>query len=245
MSKYINELVEKIEQIKEAGWHETTRVGNTGIGKTFEDLLEKSEDNISSPDFYDIEIKTHEAASSSMLTLFTKSPTYPRNANTLLRTNYGKKDEYGNMILHTTVSGNRRTNSTAYAYDFLITIDERNAAVRLAVFDKQGVLVNDSVYWSFTALEKQIIRKLNTIAIVSAVSKNNNGRKYYKYTHIDIVTGLGISGLIDGIKNGDLKVDIRIGAYHRGPNTGKTHDHGTGFRINTEKLLRYAEVRRI
>ena len=245
MSSYIAELVEKVEQIKKAGWHETTRIGNTGIGKTFEDLLEKEEDNISSPDFYDIEIKTHEVASSSMLTLFTKSPTYPRNANTLLRTNYGKVDEYGNKILHTTVSGNRRTNSSAYDYDFQIEIDYANEAVRLAVFDKSKLLVNDSVYWSFTALENQIMRKLNTTAVVSAESKIETGRKYYRYTHIDLVTGLSIDGLLDGIEQGDLKVDIRIGAYHRGPNIGKTHDHGTGFRINTIKLLKYANVARI
>lgn len=31
-------------------------------------------------------------------------------------------------------------------------------------------------------------------------------------------------------------LDIRIGAYRQGSSMGKTHDHGSGFRINKNKL---------
>ena len=31
-------------------------------------------------------------------------------------------------------------------------------------------------------------------------------------------------------------IDIRIGSYKSGKNLGKTHDHGTGFRIKPEDL---------
>lgn len=245
MSKYVNELKEVFKEITNAGWHETTRKGNTGIGKTFEDLLKKEEDNHDLPDFYDIEIKTHEKASASMITLFTKSPTNPRGANTILREKFGKVDQYGNKILHATVSGNKLTDSREYEYDFQAEVDWESRVVKLLVYDKQKNLVHDSVYWSFDALQKQIERKLNYLAIISAKSKEENGKKYYYYYDIDLVTGLTVEKLCEAIKNGDLKVDIRIGAYHSGKNKGKTHDHGTGFRINMGKLLKYAEVNRI
>ena len=32
-------------------------------------------------------------------------------------------------------------------------------------------------------------------------------------------------------ETGKIYVDLRIGQYHNGKNKGKTHDHGTGFRI--------------
>lgn len=245
MSKHLGELVEVMEEISNAGWHKSTRKGNTGIGKTFEDLLKKEEDNHDLPDFHDIEIKTHETASASMLTMFTKSPTYPRGANTMLRNNYGKEDEYGNNVLHVTVSGNRKTDSLMYDYDFKAEVDRDERIVKLLVYNKNGELVDSSVYWSFDSLEKQITRKLKFLAIISAESKEENGNKFYRYNDVDLVTELNIEGLCDGIENGDIKIDIRIGAYKTGKNEGKTHDHGTGFRINTERLLHYSNVENI
>ena len=85
MNKHLEELIEVVENIIEAGWHPSSRKGSTGIGKTFEDLLGKEEDNHDLPDFHDIEIKTRDKASNSMITLFTKSPSYPKGANTFLR----------------------------------------------------------------------------------------------------------------------------------------------------------------
>lgn len=245
MSKYINDLKEVMVKIKSAGWHNATRTGNTGIGKTFEDLLDKEEDNLDSPDFFDIEIKTHESISDSMITLFTKSPTYPRSANTYLRNNYGKLDKYGNKILHTTVSATQITNSYEYSFDFKIGIDYNEEIIRLEVYNKDKVLIDNSVFWSFVNLENQIKKKLSTIAIVSAESRILNGKKQYRYNEIDIVTELTILNLINAIENGDLKIDIRIGAYHMGPKKGKTHDHGTGFRILFNNLLRYASVEKL
>lgn len=37
-------------------------------------------------------------------------------------------------------------------------------------------------------------------------------------------------------------IDIRIGVYASGKNKGKTHDHGTAFRIKLERLLQYATI---
>ena len=243
MSEHLELLKENMKNIIDGGWYESKRKGNTGIGKTFEDLLEKKEDNYDAPDFYDIEIKTHETAAKSLLTLFTKSPTYPRRANTHLRETYGKADEYGNHILHQTVSGNRKSNSNSYNYDFKINVDWEKQLLILEVYDKKDNLVDNSVYWSFESLKKQIEKKLKYVAVVSAVSKIEDGVKYYKYDKADLLTDLTVKSLCQGIENGDIKVDIRIGVYQSGKNKGKTHDHGTAFRINIEKLLSYGEVK--
>ncbi|MGF3115368.1 MvaI/BcnI family restriction endonuclease [Facklamia sp. P12937] len=242
MSEHLELLKEAIQNIIDGGWFESKRKGNTGIGKTFEDLLEKEEDNLDAPDFYDIEIKTHETAAGALLTLFTKSPTYPRGANTMLRNKYGKPDKYGNNILHQTVSGENKTNSKIYNYDFKINVDWKDQKLKLEVYDKMKILIDDSVYWSFDSIEKQLKKKLKYVAVISAESKIENGLKYYKYNSAQLLTDLTVTSLCKGIENGDVKIDIRIGAYHSGKNKGKTHDHGTGFRINISKLLEYGEL---
>ena len=48
--KTFDELVEGIKELKEHGFVKTHRSGNTGIGKTLEDLLGIEENNITGPD---------------------------------------------------------------------------------------------------------------------------------------------------------------------------------------------------
>ena len=43
------ELIKKLKSIKEMGYVKTHRTGNTGIGKTLEDLLEITENNVPGP----------------------------------------------------------------------------------------------------------------------------------------------------------------------------------------------------
>ena len=73
----------KIQGIKQRGFLPTHRKGPTGIGKTLEDLLGITENNIAGPDFSIYELKTGRKDSGSMLTLFTKSPE-PIGANNQL-----------------------------------------------------------------------------------------------------------------------------------------------------------------
>lgn len=238
----LEELKSSFQTIKDAGWHETRRIGNTGIGKTFEDLLDKEEDNQDLPDFYDIEIKTHDKDGASLVTLFTKAPSNPRGANTYLREKFGKNDEFGNKILHQTISATQPTTSNIYKYLFQIKVDWKAKRVYLLVFTQSGELVDNHVFWTFQDMETQLTRKLKKIALVSANKKEEEGKVYYKYNSIQLVTGLNIENLIRAVECGDVKIDIRIGAYKTGKNKGKTHDHGTGFRISERNLIKYAEV---
>lgn len=46
-----------------------------------------------------------------------------------------------------------------------------------------------------------------------------------------MVEGFSATKIIDLLRTGSIYVDLRIGQYHGGTKDGKTHDHGTGFRI--------------
>ncbi|OYD16208.1 hypothetical protein CH333_03940 [candidate division WOR-3 bacterium JGI_Cruoil_03_44_89] len=87
------------------GYVKTHRAGNTGIGKTLEDLLGIKENNVPGPNAAMIELKSARKNASSMLTLFTKSP-LPRKANSVLLERFGYESTRRNKRkeLHTTVN---------------------------------------------------------------------------------------------------------------------------------------------
>ncbi|MHC1588249.1 MAG: MvaI/BcnI family restriction endonuclease [Methermicoccaceae archaeon] len=99
------QVVKRLKEIKDMGYVRTHRAGDTGIGKTLEDLLGIHENNIPGPDAQQIELKAARKGSKSMITLFTKSP-MPKNANPLLLRRYGYPSARGNRRkeLHTTVN---------------------------------------------------------------------------------------------------------------------------------------------
>lgn len=244
MSENYEELKTIFNDIKSLGWVESHRSGDTGIGKTFEDLLNKEEDNLSLPDFKDIEIKSQRNSSESMITLFTKSPDYPAGVNTLLRENFGStSEEYdGLKILHTTINA-VRFNTHRSGYDFKIKIDRENEKLIIQIKEHStNEIVFENAYWTFDNIRKALTTKLKNLAIVGADEKKENGKNYFKFTNIQLIVGLTLDNFLEALENEDIFVDIRIGVYHSGKNKGKTHDHGTGFRIKLKDLLKYAKI---
>ena len=238
-----NELIEAFKIIKERGWIETRRHGDQALGNAFEDLLDVPENNSSEADFHGIEFKSQRITSSALMTLFSKAPTYPRAVNTKIRLEYGvEESEHGQMILNTTFTGNRE-NSHRGGYNFKARVDRENSKIHLEIRDQSsGVLEDLEVWWGFSVLEKALEKKLKTIAILHGEEKVENGKRYVKYTKMDILTGLTVEKMVSAIEDGELFIDIRLGVYLTGKNIGKTHDHGTAFRIKLDKLLSYGDV---
>ena len=86
-------FIKDFKIIRSKGFYQSHRKHNTGIGKTFEDVMEVEENNLETADYMGcIELKSQRHYTGSMLTLFTKSPSYPKGVNTLLRDRYGNRD---------------------------------------------------------------------------------------------------------------------------------------------------------
>ena len=229
-TKYLDTLVSEFNRIKNLGYIPATRKGSTAIGKTFEDILGKREDNFPGPDFGDIEIKTQREVSNSYITLFTKAPDYPRKANNYLRENYGYPlPEYNNMnILHTSLFGNTLNNM-----NLKIFVDRAKKKVFIANE------VETIAYYTFTNLYEKFHLKLRNLAVISAFAQNNNGFEYFHYIAFNFYFNPSFERFLTLLENGQIMVDIRIGVYHNPEkaNYGKTHDHGTAFRIKAINLL--------
>lgn len=233
-SEHLEDFKRRFKIIKNKGFIQSSRTSNTGIGKTFEDLLEKKEDNLSEADFGDIEIKTQRERSNSYVTLFTKSPTYPRAANTHLRLNYGTEDSgYGLKILHTSIFGNKY-NTFADKYGFKFIVDREKRIMFISIKElSSGLIIDESAYYSFDLLEQAISKKLKKVAYVTAESREGaNGEEFY-YKSVELLYRPNFDKFICLIEDGTIMIDIRIGVFHNKEKRtyGKTHDHGTGFRI--------------
>lgn len=229
------------ERVKKLGFRVSHRASNTGIGKTYEDLLGVAENNLKEPDLHGFEVKSQRSYSGSYVTIFTKSPTLPKGANTILRDKYGGWDEkYPDLkVLHTSIFANK-FNSHKSGYRFSLSINDDEQKLYLIIADENENIIDRSTYWTYEVLEKAIIAKLSRLAYVSAETKTNNlGQEEFWFNKATIFSGLKpFSNFLSLLKEGVIMFDIRIGAYKTGIKRGYPHDHGSGFRIKKQDMAR-------
>lgn len=245
MVKILQEFKEDFEKVRKAGFIESHRSHNTGIGKTFEDLVNVVENNKQEVDYLDeLELKSSRELSQSMITLFTKAPSHPPQANTLLRLKFGKDDK-GQKILHTTIPGNK-FNTFLGRYGFKLNINEKEKRIYILVKDlKSDTLIDFECYYTFEDLKKIIDKKSKNIAFVTAKIKKEDEKEFFHFEKAILLTGLTFDKFLKAIKEGDIFYDIRIGVYRSGKNKGNTHDHGSGFRIRKNKIRQVFKVSEI
>lgn len=216
-------MLDTIKKIERLGYIKTHRVGNTGIGKTLEDLLGIKENNIPGPNGKMIELKSARKTSTSMLTLFTKSP-LPAKANSVLVNLVGYKVKSDRKELHTTLNA-KSYNKLKGKIGLKIGVKKN----KIVILDSKG---KEYGYWDKEALRSSFERKLPKIVYVKAETKGSGKNEEFWFNEAWLLSGFSFVNFVKLLKQGVILVDIRIGQYAN----GKTHDHGTGFRINPKKL---------
>ncbi len=220
-----SKLIKKLKAIKKMGYVETHRAGNTGIGKTLEDLLGIEENNIPGPNAAMIELKSARKNVSSMLTLFTKSP-LPSKANSVLLERFGYESSRGNKRkeLHTTVNAvnyNQLKGKPGFKSD--IQKD------RVNLITAKNEIVG---YWDKETLKNSFERKPPKLLYVKAETRGSGSNEEFWFNEAWLLSGFDFDNFTQLLKEGTILVDIRIGQYP----DGRSHDHGTGFRVFPVKL---------
>lgn len=215
----------------------THRLGNTGIGKTLEDLLGIAENNIQGPDTKETELKAARKNSASMLTLFTKSP-LPLGVNADLLRKYGyASDKDGEKILHCTLSMSTNTSIRGKSGLKLSTINENGTnKICIQSFDNKT-----EAFWTKEILENAFLKKYKSgqLYYVKADSRGTGINEEFFFNEAWFLKGFNFSNFVKFLQEGTVKIDIRIGQYP----DGRTHDHGTGFRIFPRDLDRCFDKR--
>jgi hypothetical protein len=230
-----HKVIKEFKRIKSMGYIKSRRKNDTGIGKTFEDYLGVDENNLKDPDFAGYEIKSHRKSSSSYVTLFTKSPSKPKKANSLLREKFGTPEgKLGVKTIRTSVFSNK-WNTYQGEYSFRITVNRSSKTIDLISKPINNKKITVECSWDFSEI-KTAFSKLKSLFFVTAEREKKRIHEYFHYTNATIFNQPTFEKLICLIENGKMMVDIRLGVYSSGRNQGKAHDHGTGFRIKSDDL---------
>ena len=191
------------------------------------------ENNLAEPDLFGFEIKAHREEANSYVTLFTKAPTFPKKLILILIISMenliqSQKKKIGLNKLHTSIFANSY-NTFANKLSFKLINDRVQKTVRIGVYDKDThTLIDDTVGYNYDALEKILKIKLHNLFYVGAKRRYNcKGVEEFNFNTAEIYTEPSFEKFLDLIDDGTIMFDIRIGSYAN----GKTHDHGSGFRI--------------
>ncbi|WP_368996756.1 MvaI/BcnI family restriction endonuclease [Caldifermentibacillus hisashii] len=225
------EFIEDFNKIK-GKRYKTNRKGNTGIGKTFEDIVGVEENNNLPIDYKGfIELKSQRAYTGSLLTLFTKSPN-PYGVMARIRDTYGELDPKKGLtnILHSTAK-HSSFNTYKGKLGFKLEIDRKNQKLLLHIKDLAtgNLLFNhgDQVYWDLSDLQEIVETKCRNIAYVMGKSEKINGEEYFTFTKAVLLSGLTFESFLHLIEKDVIVFDIRHGTH----SNGTPHDHGPAFRI--------------
>ncbi len=227
-----DELIEGLNELKEKGFVKTHRAGDTGIGKTLEDLLGIEENNIQGPDGEDTELKAARKNSASMLTLFTKSP-LPRGINSKLRAEYGYPDENhpDKLVLRTTIDSVDFNTIKGKKGFMIVSKKDRIEIVPGRAPKKFPDMPNP--YWPKEDIENSIKKKYKkSLLYVKADHRGAGAEEEFHFNAAYLLQGFDFAKFAQSLKDGILKVDIRLGLYAN----GDFHDHGTGVRIKPSML---------
>jgi hypothetical protein len=240
-------IIAEFKRVKALGFVKSNRKHNTGIGKTFEDLIGVKENNDAAPDFEGYEIKSQRTESSSYVTLFTKSPSHPKRANAYLKDTYGTPyEEYPDIKkIHTSLFATK-CNTYMGKFGFKLINDEAEKKIKIGVCSlPDEVLIDDSVYYTYDAIESKLLNKLDNLFFVNADRKHIAEDEHFHFNKAIIYERPTIENFIKLMNEGKIMFDIRIGSYKSGTQYGKPHDHGSGFRIKAENIVDLYSVKEI
>lgn len=220
----LDTLKKELQRIKKLGFVLTHRVGDTGIGKTLEDLLHIKENNIPLHDIAGVaELKAYRRNAKSMLTLFTLEPfSKGGNRDRMLLDNFGysKRANGRSKELHSTLSCKRYNNQSL------------RLSVAIGKIRVQGKNRRLNIYWDMNLVQKKFSDKLPALVYVLADAKEIKGREHFYFNEAYLLIGFDFELFKKMVKKDQIVVDFRM--YYR-PD-GSVRNHGTGFRIKIRKL---------
>ncbi len=217
-------LKKELQKIKKLGFVSTHRTGDTGIGKTLEDLLNIKENNIPLHDISGVaELKAYRRNAKSMLTLFTLEP-LPKGGDRdrMLLDNFGysKRDNKRSKELHSTLSCKRYNNQS-------LKLSVSGDKIRVQGKDRRL-----NIYWDMKSVQNKFNNKLPALVYVLADTKEIKRKEHFYFNEAYLLSGFVFELFQKMVKKDQIVVDFRM--YYR-PN-GSVRNHGTGFRIKINKL---------
>lgn len=225
-----DEFVENLREIEQMGYVETHRAGNTGIGKTLEDLLGIEENNVPGPDAVGVELKSTRRHSNNLTTLFTKEP--PRNERRLwnqdLVRELGYVDDKGRQALKVTIEPDVPNNQ-----GFYLDYDASSVSVS---HEEYGVCAT----YPLDFLQETFEGKMPELVLVIADVREDD-REHFWYNEAYHLHGFDPGAFLGLMRDGVVTLDLRMHVK----DSGNIRNRGTAWRIMDDSRLDEAFSERI
>lgn len=240
MKEDILELNTLFLKIKAKGWIKSLRNGTTGIGYTFEKLINKDEDQLQKPDFGSIEIKTYRNSSTKRIHLFATVPDGDEEEplkKVLHEIGYPSKYDKNKLICNITLNSRRITQVGLYKKIIIENDYFRNKLVVKA--SKNGKDLGLDISWSHNKIRNVINNKIRYLALINADSKIENGVEYFKYQDIHFYQIKGYYTFLNLIDKGFIELSFQLVEK----DNGQVKDRGSNFSIYAKHInMLYDEI---
>lgn len=219
------ELIKKLQSIKEKGFIKSSRKGPTGIGHLIEKEIGITETNLPIPDIGGrVEIKATRRNANSLITLFTFNRGVWRINQSNLISQYGYTDKSGRNALYITV------NSKPNRQGFYLNVNKAKGIIELKNLDNQNTIAE----WSSYVIAGKFMTKLDRLILILADSKIEDGNEYFHFNEAYILENPTPENFLESFEKNILMIDIRMHLKK----SGGVRNHGTGFRISENNLLK-------
>ena len=233
----IKKLKKEFKRIKSIGLIKTFREGPTGVGYTFETLLNKKEDQKCKPDYGCVELKCRLGYSKSSITLFNCVP--KRNGDSALKYIFQKYSHhrYGNVndikLFERKIFSNYSIKR--FDYEFKLKVDYYRLKIVLKSYYK-NIFLEEVCYWDFKTLETKLQKKLTYLSVIKAYPYRKQENTFYKYVSMDVYKLRGFFEFLQLIENDKIFVSIYLKSALEDGTEHNFRDHGVAFRIKPDCL---------
>lgn len=223
----LQELLTKFDQVKELGWIDAKRIGDTGIGYTFETLLGIKENNNQTADFKGIEIKCKGmkedgTSVSTKINLFQAGPKWNAKASAKDRIHIiGKIGTGGRYSCYSQLTTNRNNLGL-----YLDIISDQNKIDLCKTNNPLG-------YWSFEKLKKRLSEKHSRSAFVKARTRSNKGKTQFSYEELLYCDHPSINRFVDLVAHNNIVFEFTMSEKEK----GEIRNHGYPWRLIRSEFL--------
>jgi hypothetical protein len=223
----LTELLMKFDGIKGRGWIDSLRMGDTGIGYTFETLLGIRENNDQLADFQGIEIKCKgskegKVSSSSKINLFQASPIWLKDATAKERIRMlGKPDADDRYACYSQVTA--VPNNLGLRLDILHALEKIDLRKRTEAIG----------YWSFAQLAKRLSEKHSRAAFVKARVRTTRTRSQYLYEELVYCDRPSIDRFVNLVADRNIVFEFTMSEKA----DGRIRNHGYPWRLIRAEFL--------
>jgi hypothetical protein len=231
-NRYMQLLTKELCRIRNMGLVKNSRKGTTGVGYTFEALINKKEDQECKPDFGNIEIKCRFGYSKGDLSLFNCEPF---RIGSIAKNYIFEKYSYHR---YNNINDYRLFQRKLFAnysmcvngYGFKLLVDYNKEKITMVSF-KNNLFCEIVCSWDFKTLRDKLYTKLSMLAIVKAYPYKIDGDEYFKYVGINYYKLRSFNAFLKLIEEDKIYISIYIREGLNKLGDSIIENHGSCFRI--------------